>query len=95
MDSELVLGGSHLLKPVGKGRVYVYTFDCSDLQKSKNQIKEPTLNRRFFHENHQFLENFERHGTRSSVDSENIKRTRTRSCKILEIKKIRTRLSEP
>jgi hypothetical protein len=22
MDSELVLGGSHLLKPVGKGRVY-------------------------------------------------------------------------
>lgn len=55
MDSELVLGGSHLLKPVGKGRVYVYTFDYGDVQKSKNQIKEPTLNRQFFYENHQFL----------------------------------------
>jgi hypothetical protein len=27
MDSELVLGASHLLKPVGNRRVYVYTFD--------------------------------------------------------------------
>jgi SAM-dependent MidA family methyltransferase len=74
MDSELVLGGSHLLKPVGKGKVYVYTFDYGDLQKSKNQIKEPTLNRRFLHENHhQFLENFGKHGTGSLVDSENMK----------------------
>lgn len=43
MDSELVLGASHLLKPAGNRRVYVYTFDYGDLQKSKNQIKEPTL----------------------------------------------------
>ncbi len=43
MDSELVFGASHLLKPVGNRRVYVYTFDYGDLQKSKNQIKEPTL----------------------------------------------------
>jgi hypothetical protein len=73
MDSELVLGGSHLLKPVGNSRVYVYTFDYGDLQKSKNQIKEPTLNRRFFHENHQFLENFEKHGTGSSEKNQNKK----------------------
>lgn len=50
----------------------------------------------FFHENHQFVENFEIHGTGSLVDSENIKRTRTRSCKIVEnIKRTRTRFSEP
>jgi hypothetical protein len=95
MDSELVLGGSHLLKPVGKGRVYVYTFDYSDLQEPNNQIKEPTLNRRLFHENHRFLENFEKHGTGSSVDSENIKEPEQEVVRFWKLKRPEPDLSEP
>jgi hypothetical protein len=95
MDSELVLGGSHLLKPVGKGKVYVYTFDYGDLQKSKNRIKEPTLNHWFLHENHQFLENFEKHGTGSLVDSENIKEPEQEVVRFWKLERPEPDLSEP